>query len=128
MATESTNIRLLRINRKKKKRRLPLPKIINIYGTFIVFFNKLVWCPYGVPTELEGSCPPTPPHVGVLSVESLHLSVSTTFAFAVDSSTVVGVFHSVIVVVVHYFLIMGKQSATFAPTVFVIYDFFSFLV
>ena len=45
------DIRLLRINRKKKKRRLPLPKIINIYGTFIVFFNKLVWCPYGVPTE-----------------------------------------------------------------------------
>ena len=121
MATESTNIRLLRINRKKKKRRLPLPKIINIYGTFIVFFNKLVWCPYGVPTELEGLCPPTPPPYRILSVESVYLSVCACFAFAVDGFS--PTFVAVVAVSVAHLIFVGEFSTVIAVDVFVIYDF-----
>jgi hypothetical protein len=118
------DIGLLRINRKKKKRTPPLPKIIKIYGTLIVFFNKLLWCPYGVPTELEGYCPPTPSPQCVVSVESLHLSVRTCFAFAVDRFS--PTFVAVVAVSVAHLIFVSEFSTVIAPVVFAIYDFSSF--
>jgi len=93
-------------NKQKEKKEGTAPAQNYIYTGLIVFFNKLVWCPYGVPTELEGLCPPTPPHVGVLSVESLHLSVCTAFAFAVDGFA--PTFVAVVVVSMTHLIIMGK--------------------
>jgi len=47
----------------------------------------------------------------------------TGYTLAVDSPTVVGVFVTVMVVVVHHVIFMGKQSTTFTFVVFVVYDF-----